>query len=504
MTTPSWALLVFRHFLHDGVFQAIASWTTNMAHLGAGRFAELAFPLPEIAEQQRIVEVANALESNIDAGITAIKQGALNLERYRAAVFKAACEGRLVPTEAVLARKEGREYERADVLLERIRKEHRASWEAEEIAKRPTKAQLTCDQQWRTKYKQPKPPEQNERSKLAEGWTAMSLDQIRDGDAPIVYGIIQPGDDVQGGVPYLRPKDIDEDGKVDFTSIKRTSTAIAAKYGRARLRSGDIVLSIVGTIGKLCVAPAELDGGNITQSSARIRPSSLISANYVRVALLSPQLRGQYALHSFGNAVQRLNVEHVRRLVIPIPPLAEQQRIVTEVDRLLSVTDATEQIVRAQLARARSLRQAVLKRAFEGKLVPKEATQKTASAQVGQVELPKSERRVASVLPVFHVVPSTTPSVGEALRDFRVGQGLSARTFASRFEIDADYVTKLELIASPFEPERLTVMREAIRATLPSLRVGQVKRILDELLATRHSEATEEDRITAQAARKLP
>ena len=67
-----------------------------------------------------------------DAGITALERARAKLKQYRASVLKAACEGRLVPTEAELARAEGRDYEPADRLLARILQERRARWEAEQ------------------------------------------------------------------------------------------------------------------------------------------------------------------------------------------------------------------------------------------------------------------------------------------------------------------------------------------------------------------------------------
>ena len=70
--------------------------------------------------------------TRLDASVAALKRIQANLKRYRASVLKAACEGRLVPTEAELARAEGRDYEPADRLLERILSERRARWEAQE------------------------------------------------------------------------------------------------------------------------------------------------------------------------------------------------------------------------------------------------------------------------------------------------------------------------------------------------------------------------------------
>jgi type I restriction enzyme S subunit len=81
-----------------------------------------------------------------------------NLKRYRAAVLKAACEGRLVPTEAELARAEGREYEPADRLLTRILEERRARWEAEQLAKMRAAGKAPKSAGWRATYEEPASP----------------------------------------------------------------------------------------------------------------------------------------------------------------------------------------------------------------------------------------------------------------------------------------------------------------------------------------------------------
>ena len=70
--------------------------------------------------------------TRLDASIAALKRAQANLKRYRASVLKDACEGKLVPTEAELARAEGRDYEPADQLLSRILSERRARWESRE------------------------------------------------------------------------------------------------------------------------------------------------------------------------------------------------------------------------------------------------------------------------------------------------------------------------------------------------------------------------------------
>ena len=101
-------------------------------------------PLPPLPEQHRIVAEIEKHFTRLDASIAALKRAQNNLKRYRASLLKTACEGRLVPTEAELARSEDRDYEPADRLLERILTERRAHWESQ--PKHPSK------------YKEPAPP----------------------------------------------------------------------------------------------------------------------------------------------------------------------------------------------------------------------------------------------------------------------------------------------------------------------------------------------------------
>ena len=80
---------------------------------------------------------------------------------------------------------------------------------------------------------------------LPSGWRWESLEEIAADGAPILYGILQPGPDMPGGVPYVRPTEIVED-VIDLSSIRRTTSAIAGKYKRSVLKPDDVILFIVG------------------------------------------------------------------------------------------------------------------------------------------------------------------------------------------------------------------------------------------------------------------
>ncbi len=121
------------------------------------RFSDIELPVPPRREQQRIVAAIEQHLSDIDAGVAALQRALANLKRYRAAVLKAACEGKLVPTEAELARKAKRDYEPADVLLKRILEERRSRWEADQLAKMNGQLLMPYAEQGggRRRYKQP-------------------------------------------------------------------------------------------------------------------------------------------------------------------------------------------------------------------------------------------------------------------------------------------------------------------------------------------------------------
>ena len=138
--------------------------TAGQLRVPAAWLSEASIPLPPLAEQGRIVVEIETQFTRLDASVAALRRAQANLKRYRASVLKDACEGRLVTTEAELARSESREYEPADVLLKRILAERHALWESQE--KR------------RGKYKEPSAPNTSALPELPEGWAWVTLESL--------------------------------------------------------------------------------------------------------------------------------------------------------------------------------------------------------------------------------------------------------------------------------------------------------------------------------------
>src|SRR5207249_1418359 len=88
--------------------------------ISKGSLSELALPIPPTKEQDRIADAVDSYLSRLDAAVATLEAAQTKLKAYRSSVLKAAVEGRLVPTEAALARAEKRDFEPADMLLKRI------------------------------------------------------------------------------------------------------------------------------------------------------------------------------------------------------------------------------------------------------------------------------------------------------------------------------------------------------------------------------------------------
>lgn len=323
------------------------------------------FPLriPPIDLQRRIVAKLDELLARSREVREQLEAVPALVEQYRQSVLAAAFSGELTAD----WRKKNPNVEPASKLLERIRAERRSAWEAAELAKMKAKGKLPKDDKWKSQYAEPTPVDTTEFPVLPATWSWASIEDLCPFDGPAVYGIIQPGEHVEGGVPYIRPLDIFGDGTVVLADLKRTSRKIADDYERSELRAGDVVLSIVGTIGKVLVVNAELSGANITQSSIRIRPPRGVPTSFTKLVLQSPLLRREYDKYRFGNAVQRLNVEHVRKLVVPVAPSAEAEAISQLAQQRLNGAERVAAGIEAE--HLDRLERALLAKAFRGELV---------------------------------------------------------------------------------------------------------------------------------------
>ena len=295
-----------------------------------------------------MAEIENQF-SRLEEGVGALKRVQANLKRYRAAVLKAACEGQLVPTEAELAKAKKRKYESGAELLARILAERRNNW------------------QGRGKYKEPGASDSANLPQLPEGWACASLGEVCN---LITDGTHLKPTYLEHGMPFLSVKNV-RPGRITDTNIKYISAAQHAGYvKRCRPEKGDILYTKVGaTFGYAAINTLDYDFSIYVSLALLKYPQQFIKPKYIECCMNSPVIYSQAQKRIKGIGRPDLHLEEIRDFYFPLPPLAEQSRIVAEVERRLSVVEELEAVVTANLQRATRLRQSILQKAFTGTLL---------------------------------------------------------------------------------------------------------------------------------------
>ena len=321
------------------------SRSTTVPSIRKSDVVEISIPVPALVAQDEIVAELEKQFSRLDEAVANLQRVKANLKRYKASVLKAAVEGRLVETEATLARREGRTYETGEQLLQRILDERRAKWAG------------------RGKYKLPVSPFKDGLSDLPDGWTWATADQLA---YLITSGSRGWGDFYSDtGVLFIRAQDIKTDA-LNLPDAARVDVPIDAEGTRSSVSEGNILVTITGAnVTKSALVPALGELAFVSQHVALMKLCMPETAAFAFNWIISPA-NGRKTLESwaYGAGKPGLSLEQVRALPIALPPLAEQTRIVAEVDRHLSIIREVEAEVDANLKRAQALRQATLAKAF--------------------------------------------------------------------------------------------------------------------------------------------
>ncbi len=351
-------------------------------NVNATKLKKIALPIAPLPEQHRIVAKIEELFTKLDAGINELYKAQSQLKRYRQSVLKAAFEGKL--TESWRAEHQD-EIEPASVLLARILKARRKKWEAEQLEQMQARGKMPKDNKWKARYKEPIAPDMSELPKLPRGWiwtTVGSIGLVASGQTPKGINDLN----LDGEIPFYKVSDMNKPGNERFM---RAAEITLDDDQTARL---GIHIRDQGTV----IFPKR--GGAIATNKKRILscPSAydlnimgvlpyIVPTDFFYQWLLSINL----AALSDGSNVPQLNHKNIDPLPFPLPPLPEQQAIVSEVESRLSVADAVEKTVTAELKRAEQLRQSILKNAFSGKLVPQDPNDEPATALLERIKAEK-------------------------------------------------------------------------------------------------------------------
>ena len=158
----------------------------------------------------------------------------------------------------------------------------------------------------------------------SDGVEMARLGALVDPKRPIVYGILMPGEHVIGGVPVIKVKDITNGKIANRPTLLHTSPLIDQQYERSRVRKGDLLFTIRGSVGRTAIVPESHDGANITQDTARIAVTG-VHRSYLAAVMATETFARYVGVHTIGQAVKGINLRELRRAPIPLVTRREQE-----------------------------------------------------------------------------------------------------------------------------------------------------------------------------------
>jgi type I restriction enzyme, S subunit len=355
---------------------------TTFLEISGKRARQIPLPIAPSDEQQRIVGAIESLLPKLDAAMMALERVRANLKRYRASVLKGAVDGRLVPTEAELARKEGRDFEPASVMLVRIIVERRRRWEESELARMRAAGKQPKDDGWKSKYKEPVAPQTSALPELPDGWCWATALQACE---KVIDCHNKTAPYKKFGIALIRTTNV-RNGRIQLSDVNYVDEATYEFWSRrCPPEEGDIIFTREAPMGEAGIIPpgVKLCMGQ-RMMLLRADNRSLLR-EYLLNALQAPYVM-QIALRAaVGTGVKHMRVGDVERLPVPIPPAAEQSRIVAELNRHVTDIEHWKSVVDASASRCRRLRQSILRWAFEGKLVDQVSNDEPASVLLERI-----------------------------------------------------------------------------------------------------------------------
>ncbi len=358
-----WLMYSINSSLFRKAIGSLQSGTTRK-RISRKNLAKITFPIPPLQEQRPIVAKIEELFTRLDAGVDALKHVQGQLKRYRQSVLEAAVEGRLT---AEWREQHKDELEPADKLLKRIQAERKAK-----LGK---------------KYKEPTPIDTTNLPRLPDGWMWNYLGNM----VEVIMGQAPPGSDCNRdniGTPFVKVGQFSE----KYPEINEWTT-----NPKKFVDKHDVLICVVGaTIGKLNLG---IDC-SIGRSVAGIRPNgNILSQLYLYHFLKTWTLALRAG--SQGSAQGVITRNDINKLVIPLPNIIEQNIIIERIEQMSSISDEADTLIQSELKRAQSLRQSILKRAFEGKLVPQDPNDEPASVLLQRLKAEKTKLKKSKQMEMF-------------------------------------------------------------------------------------------------------
>lgn len=296
------------YYLNSINYREFVNGTTRLK-LTKSNLVEIPFIIPPLPEQQLIVSKIEALLSELENGKQQLQVAQQQLKVYRQSLLKAAFEGKLTNKNV----KDG---------------------------------------------------------ELPKGWKWTTFDEVSTKIGDIDHKMPKQ---IANGYPYVSTKDFTDDLKISFDNAKYISKEDYLNLSRKiKPERGDIIFPRYGTIGKNILVDFDKEF-LVSYSCAVIKPdNSIVLSKYAYTYSLSPKISEEIRKYTVETTQANVGIASIKNFVFPLPSIIEQQLIVSELESKLTVCDKIEETISQSLQQAETLRQSILKKAFEGKLITTE------------------------------------------------------------------------------------------------------------------------------------
>jgi type I restriction enzyme S subunit len=352
--------------------------------------------VPPLGEQRRIVAKLEELLSELDKGVETLKTAQLQLKAYRQAVLKQAFEGKLT---ADWRNKKNDECEPGDTLRKRILQTRRNEWEQSEIRRFRELDSLPSNDRWKERYNEPEPFDNDQLPSLPSQWCWAGLDELVSGKPRSMqsgpFGSNLKHSEFRNSGVLVIGIDNVRDGWFSMGSQNRISDEKFQELAKYQARPGDLLITVMASLGRTCVVPRDIETAIITKHVYRISmEEDLLYPEYFNLLLQSQAVsRVRMFKSAQGQTRPGLNSSILKALPIPLCSRLEQVEIVARLSSQLSNIDKMLSEVDDQITRSVALRQSILKKAFSGHLVARGARDEPASMLLDRIKAEREESR---------------------------------------------------------------------------------------------------------------
>lgn len=203
---------------------------------------------------------------------------------------------------------------------------------------------------------------------LAATHPVLRLEDAVHVDCKLSYGIVQPGEELEVGLPIVRPVDLKQ-RVITLGGLKRIAPDRAKGYARTMLIGDELLLCVRGSTGQIALASPDLKGGNVTRGIVPVRfDGARVIREFAYFQFLSCHIREQIAAGTYGAALMQINIKDLRQLRFVVPDVSLQRETVARAESMYEGVQKLRAAYSRKLNALTALRQSLLQKAFAGEL----------------------------------------------------------------------------------------------------------------------------------------